>query len=308
MNEENFLMSEEELGLLTDSLFTDEFPNLLDELLESKYSINDLNISPRDATYWDKQGILPIVKGPGMRRKYDIVQSIWIKLIQQMRSLGIGLHTIKSLKENLLEPKIDLSIVDPTTLLTLFGEVKKKYDDTLTVEQLLSELEENGPSLFKSTVIATVIFRKSIHCIVNKDGDYMIYDSHRHQELLSKEKEFAEFVSEPYFCISISQAYRSLINEWSPKPYLKEISLLSETELKILELIRRRDINSLNIRFKDGEPCLLEVDEKNEISIEQRFLDVIAKNGFQKISVSTRNGKIVHFENKILKKLNKRTK
>ena len=308
MNEENFLMSVEEIELLTKSLFTDEFPNLLDELLESKYSINDLKIAPRDATYWDKQGILPVVKGPGMRRKYDIVQSIWIKLIQQMRSLGIGLNTIKTLKENLLEPKIDLSMVDPTTLLNLIGEVKKKYDDSLTPEQLLAEFAENGPSLFKSTVIATVIFRKSIHCIVNKDGDYMIYDSHRHQELLSKEKEFAEFVSEPYFCISISEAYRSLINEWSPKPFLKEISLLSETELKILELIKRKDINSITIRYKEGEPYLLEVDEKNEVSMEQRFLDVIAKNGFQKISVSTRNGKIVHFENKVLKKLSKSTK
>ncbi len=308
MTEENFLMSIEEVQLLTDSLFTDEFPHLIEELLESKYSINDLKIAPRDATYWDKQGILPVVKGPGMRRKYDIVQSIWIKLIQQMRSLGIGLNTIKSLKENLLEPKIDLSMVDQATLLNLFGELKKKYDDSFTADQLLAEFAENGPSLFKSTVVATVIFRKSIHCLVNKHGEYIIYDSHRHQELLSKEKEFAEFISKPYFCISFSEAYRSLINEWSPKPFLKEISLLSETELNILDLIRRKDINSLNIRFKDGEPCLIEVDEKNEISIEQRFLDVIAKNGFQKISVATRNGKIVHFENKIMKKLSKSTK
>ncbi len=308
MNEEKNLMSIEEVKILTDSLLTKEFPHLLNELLESKYSINDLKIAPRDATYWDKQGILPIVKGPGMRRKYDIVQSIWIKLIQQMRSLGIGLNTIKSLKENLLEPKIDLSIVDPTALLNLLGEVKKKYDDSLTAEQLLAELEENGPSLFKSTVLATVIFRKSIHCIVNKDGDYIIYDSHRHQELFSKEKEFAEFISKPYFCISISEAYRSLITEWAPKPFLKEASLLSEIELKILELIRRKNVNSISIRYKEGEPDLLEIEEYNKISIEQRFMDVIAKNGYQKISVTTQNGKIVNFENKIQMKLNKRTK
>lgn len=308
MNEEKFLMSPEEVKILTSSLFTDEFPHLLDELLESKYSINDLKIAPRDATYWDKQGILPIVKGPGMRRKYDIVQSVWIKLIQQMRSLGIALSTIKTLKENLLEPRIDLSMVDEATLLNLFSGIKNKYEDSLTPEQLLIEFKENGPSLFKSTVLATIIFRKSIHCIVNKDGDYILYDSHCHHEILSKEKEFAEFISEPYFSLSIPDAYRSLIIEWSPKPFLKEISLLSETELEILELIRRKDVNSINIRFKDGVPYLLEVDKKNEISMEQRFLDVIAKNGYQKISVSTQNGKIVHFENKIQMKLNKRTK
>ena len=73
-------------------------------------------------------------------------------------------------------------------------------------------------------------------------------------------------------------------------------------------MIRRKDVNSISIRYKDGEPDLLEVEERNEISMEQRFLDVITKNGYQKISVSTQNGKIVHFENKIQMKLNKRTK
>lgn len=307
MNSENNIMSIEEINILTDSILTDEFPNLLDELLVPKYSINDLNIAPRDATYWDKQGILPQVKGPGMRRKYDIIQSVWIKLIQQMRSLGIGLNSIKILKENLLEPKLDLNKFDQEALLHVINQLKSKYDESLSPENLLLEIKENGPSLFKSTVLATIIFRKSFQCIVNKEGDYILYDLQRYQEIITKD-EFAEFISEPYFSISISEAYRSLINEWSPKPYIKMNSLLSETEIKILEYIRRDDVNSINIRFKDGEPYLLEIDEINTVSIEQRFLDVIARNGFQKITINTRNGKIVSYENKVLKKLSSRTK
>jgi sulfur carrier protein ThiS len=89
---------------------------------------------------------------------------------------------------------------------------------------------------------------------------------------------------------------------------MANISILSNTEQEILDYLRKKDINSITIRYKEGEIDLLEIDEKNEISIEQRFLDVIAKNGFQKISVATRNGKIVHFENKIMKKLSKSTK
>lgn len=307
MDSEKNIMNFEEVKILTDSIFTDEFPHLIDELLVPKYSINDLNIAPRDATYWDKQGILPQVKGPGMRRKYDIIQSVWIKLIQQMRSLGIGLNSIKVLKENLLEPKLDLSKLDQEALLHVFNQLKSKCDESLSPEKLLLEMRENGPSVFKSSVLATIIFRKPFQYIVNKEGDYILYDLQRFQEIITKE-EFAEFVSEPHFSISISEAYRSLISEWSPKTYLKNNSLLSETELKILEYIRRDDVNSINIRFKDGEPYLLEIDEINTISIEQRFLDIIARNGFQKITINTRNGKIVNYENKILKKLSSRTK
>jgi hypothetical protein len=91
-----------------------------------------------------------------MRRKYDIVQSIWIKLIQQMRSLGIGLNTIKSLKENLLEPKIDLSMVDPATLLNLFGELKKNSFISAHINQLfvyLKNLEIKDKSILSGMII-----------------------------------------------------------------------------------------------------------------------------------------------------------
>lgn len=93
----NFL-SDEQMEILRNLEYSSEFPLVAESMEKPNYTIADLNISPRDATYWDKQGILPTVKGPGMRRKYDIPQSIWIKLIQQMRSLGIGLTTIKKLK------------------------------------------------------------------------------------------------------------------------------------------------------------------------------------------------------------------
>lgn len=61
-NVEYYSISPEEIQILTDSLFSEEFPNLIEELIDSKYSISNLKITPRDATYWDKQGILPTVK------------------------------------------------------------------------------------------------------------------------------------------------------------------------------------------------------------------------------------------------------
>jgi hypothetical protein len=99
-----------------------------------------------------------------------------------------------------------------------------------------------------------------------------------------------------------------LIKEWSPEPFLSKTSLLTKTELEILDYIRQDNVNSITIRYKDGEPYLIEIDEKYDISMEQRFLDVIVKDGYQKITVKTQAGVIVDFENKILQKLNKGTK
>lgn len=301
-------MSTEEMDLLTDALLSEEFPQLVESMDQARFSINDLKIAPRDATYWDKQEILPKIKGPGLRRKYTLGQSIWIKLIQQMRSLGISLNTIKELKDNLLEPKIDLNELDPQLLKQILSKLSSKLDSEMSPEELISEFNEDGPSIFNSTVFATIVYRKRFHCIVNKDGEYIIYEASKHNEWLTTEEEFAEFVSKPYFCLSFAEAYRSLINEWSPEPFLSKTSLLTKSELEILEYIRQDNVNSITIRYKDGEPYLLEIDEKYNISMEQRFLDVIVKDGYQKITVKTQAGIIVDFENKILKKLNEGTK
>ena len=307
-NVEYYSISPEEIQILTDSLFSEEFPNLIEELIDAKYSISDLKITPRDATYWDKQGILPTVKGSGTRRKYDLTQSVWIKLIQQMRSLGISLKKIKNLNENLLEPKNDITLMDQALLVKIIDQLKAKYDNAITHEQLVNQLKVNQPNLFMTTVLSTIIFRKSMKCIVNMDGEYHVIDASRYAELFKLDKDFQEFVSKPHFSISITRAIQTLISDWVPDKPTSKLQFLSNTEIQILEMLRRNDVDSILIRFANGEPFLLEIEEQSTIRMEQRFLDVIAKNGYQKISVTTQNGKITNFENVILKKLNNSTK
>ena len=307
MTNKNILFDPEELEILKAQLFESEYPDLVNSLTLPKFTISDMCISPRDATYWDKQGVLPKVKGSGTRRKYDLTQSVWLKLVQQMRSLGIGLKTIQEMKEHLLEPKLDLSGLSPEFLDILLKELKKNGINQ-SGEEYINNLKDEGLSVFQNIILVTIIFRKSFHCLINKDSDFLFYDAFRHYEFLNTQPEFEDFVSKPYFSVSFSEAIKVLCSDWLLIKPLKELTFLSKTESKIIEIIRRKDVNSISIRYKDGEPDLLEVEERNEISMEQRFLDVIAKNGYQKISVSTQNGKIVHFENKIQMKLNKRTK
>ena len=153
---------------MKEQLYASEYPKLIDDLTLPKYTISDLKISPRDATYWDKQGVLPTVKGTGTRRKYDLTQSVWLKLVQQMRSLGIGLKTIQGLKEHLLEPKVDLSSLSPKVIELLTTELKKN-GLKLTSEEYIATLLNEGLSVFQNVILATIIFQKSFHCLINNE-------------------------------------------------------------------------------------------------------------------------------------------
>jgi DNA-binding transcriptional MerR regulator len=309
LNEKNkFQLSEDELNFLTNQEYLEEFPNLLNTLNEPKFTIGHLNVTPRDATYWDKQGVLPDIKGIGMRRKYDLVQSVWIKLIQQMRTLGISLKSIKKLKESLLKGEIDIDEWKKEDIERVVKEMSVRLGVNFESEQLLKSISNGPPSFFTSIILYTIIYRKPMYCVVNKEGNCYIYSPRGQHVLAEMHDGFHEFMSQPYYCLSITEAYCRLVQEWAPKPFISELSILSNTELEILEYIRKKDVLSIKIRYKKGEPDLIEIESQNEISMEQRFLDVIARKGYQKISAYAQNGKIVNFENKIQKKLNSRTK
>lgn len=309
LNEKNkFQLSEDELNFLTNQEYLEEFPNLLNTLNEPKFSIGHLNVTPRDATYWDKQGVLPDFKGTGMRRKYDLVQSVWIKLIQQMRTLGINLKSIKKLKESLLNGEIDIDEWKKEDIERVVKEMSVRLGVNFEAEQLLKSISNGPPSFFTSIILYTIIYRKPMYCVVNKEGNCYIYSPRGQHVLAEMHDGFHEFMSQPYYCLSITEAYSTLVKEWAPKPFISELSILSNTELEILEYIRKKDVLSIKIRYKKGEPDLIEIESQNEISMEQRFLDVIVRKGYQKISAYAQNGKIVNFENKIQKKLNSRTK
>lgn len=304
----NNSINDELIEIISSEIFTEEFANLVESMNKPRFTIKQLNIKPRDATYWDKQNILPSLIKPGLQRKYTLTQSIWIKLIEQMRSLGINLEVIKKLKENILQPKIDLPEISPEFLKYFIEKINSKGEIIISEDEILSELKKDQSTFLDKTVFAIIILRAQIHCIANKNGEFYLYDPAEFHKIISNDSVFKDFISKPYFCLSISDAYQSLVKEWSPKPFIEEISILSRTELEILKMIRRKDVNSISIRYKNGDPILVELEEQNKISMEQRFLDIIAKNGYQKISVSTQNGQIVHYQNKIQIKLNKGTK
>lgn len=300
--------NDELIEIISSAIFKEEFGNLVESMNKPRFTINQINIKPRDATYWDKQSIMPTLKKPGTQRKYTLPQSIWIKLIQQMRSLGINLEIIKKFKEKLLKPKIDLTEISLEFVEYFTDKINSNSEIKFSTEEILKQLKKEQSTIFDAIVLATVVFRTQIHCISNKDGEFYMFDPAEFQKIISNDPAFANFISKPHFSLSISEAYQSLVKEWSPKPYFEEISILSDSELEILKKIRRKDVNLISIRYKNGEPDLIEIEEQNIVSMEQRFLDAIAKNGYQKISITVQNGEIVHFQNKIQMKLNKGTK
>lgn len=304
------LLSIEEKKYLKSRNYEKDFPQLEETLTEPRFLISELGVSARDATYWDKQGILPETKGIGARRKYDLVQSIWIKLIQQLRSFGVPISLIKKVKDELLNFNINLTSLFETPkvkeviqAIIEAGGYDGKLEDIINSGNIKNLLKDESIDLFKTIIKSIVIFRKPISILVLKEGQIIPYAPEQHNYKNEFNETIKEALNKPHISLSITTAYSELVQDWSSKPFFEEISLLSTKEIEIFNAIREPNLKSVKIKYSGGEIDLMEVVKNEKISTDKKFLEVISSNGFHTITVKSRNGNIVHYENAQMRKI-----
>lgn len=310
MSNDSGLISKEEYDFLVTGKYEEYLPELEKTLTEPRFTIAELNVTARDATYWDKMGILPELKGKGMRRKYDLYQAVWIKLIQQLRELDVAIKTIKALKEHLFDKTLTLGDVlkNEATIEVLRTTAKEKgyskeLEDLLANGGLDNKTDMEIEGMFESIVKQTVIFRHALSIIILPSGNFFPYTFKKHNILLEQQPELENILNEPHISVSISKAFSDLVTDWSAKPFFNEISLVTEQEKELLKKLRQPDVISAEVIFEGDVIDLIKICKKENVTLAHRFGDVISKNGYHEIVIKTRNGKVIHYQNKILKKL-----
>ena len=303
----NNVLHKDELDYITNSKYEVDYPGLSVALNEPQFTIKDLCVAARDATYWDKKGILPELIGTkSTRRKYNLKQAIWIKLIQQLRSFDVSLNQIKKIKDHLIKagPSIKelLQSEDINRVVELLAQKDgnlEVYKNLLKDPTFLNEMESKHIDMFEISIIYAIIFRRDISYITLIDGECVPYVFDKHEQLKQSLPEFELLMKSPHIVLSISQAYSQLIQEWNEEKWFDKISIVSNDEKKILRLIRDKSTKELTIiKNKDKLDRVIQIKD-NSINAIEEFSNHIVRNGYQTITIKTRQGKPVHFKNEV---------
>jgi DNA-binding transcriptional MerR regulator len=310
MAEKNIFLSERELKYYNEKQYNVDFPRLEKTLMEPRFTITQLGIKARDATYWDKNGILPELKGKGARRKYDLIQGIWLRLIPQMRSLGISIENINRFKKNIFDFEVSVEdLIKSKDFVKKLQTIAKdemsneKLNELINSSQFKAMIENEKLNIFQLCIMYVILFKKRVSLIVNEEGFFTPYSTERHNELIAENPLFIKALDAPHFSVSLNAAYADLIKGWKEEPFFEEITIVSNTEIEILNALKEPNVKSVTIKFTNGEPDLIETVQEEEVDLATRFCDIIAKNGYHTVTVKTRNGNIVKYENRILKKI-----
>lgn len=305
-------LDKEELELLNSPFVNELFQDIDKNLSEPLFTISNFDLNARDASYWDDKGILPQHCGKGKRRKYNLVQGTWIKLIQQLRELGVPTDTIKKLKEKLLEEQATLNDVlkNPKAREVLELQLKKmgQLEAFLEAEkdaELMKNADKPIFSLFGMMVKYCVVFRKPFALMVFPDGSYMPNSLKILRDLNEQYENVDDILNTPHAVVSISKAYQSLVVGWREKSFFSELGIITNQEKEILEVLKEPNLVSVEVRTKDGVLDLLAICREHKLSPAARMSDIISKNGYHHIDIKTRKGNIVSYKNMQMQKLSK---
>lgn len=311
MSEINWI-NKTELDFLLNSEYIEAFPGLLEALNTPRFTINDLGINARDATYWDKKDILPIVQTKNTtRRKYTLKQAVWIKLIQQLRAFDVSLSQIKLYRDCILNESIRANeMMENKQVALIVEELAKKaghleqYKELLRDPEFLKTLEKEKLDVFEMLVLYVIVFKRDISYICYQQGDCIPYCFDKHQHFVENIVNFDYLMKLPHMVLSISQAVSKLIQDWVEKEWFEEVSIVSKEEKEILHLLRENKTKELQIFKANNKPDRVIQVSNNKFEAIEDFANHIIGNGYQKITLNTRQGKVVSFKNEVSLKLN----
>lgn len=278
-----------------------------------RYSLKEIGISNKNVLDWSRAGLFIDEKPAKGRRTYNMIEYVWIKLIEQLRSFGLSIDAIRNVKETLL---MDNGVKELLSSMVLdsypkeleedkaFMELKNYINSQISKEEISEMMTyfDSKEMRMTQTSIAGMIYsafydRLDFHLLVNSTGSLMISEAIPDYT----NSPFDYIMDTPYICIPL----RTILSKFLTKEELKtqkedEQINLSDSERSVIESLRKGNIISLLVKFdKEEQISLIETEEHIDISKTQgKLVDYIMRNNYQEITYKTQNGQITHMRRK----------
>ncbi|MCR9170850.1 MAG: helix-turn-helix domain-containing protein [bacterium] len=287
--------------------------------MDRRYSLDDIGLSSKNIFDWSKQGLLLDPVKPKSRRKYSVVEFVWLKLVIGLREFGLSLDAIRNLRSSLLADisplNINIILNDPE----LREELSKRISEEQlkTVDDVMKELrkdlgEENFneklvslytfEERYQTTLIAMLVFRSFYHreelrLLIDKDGNFIFGN----REAAQMEIDELAIFENPHINFPISSLISSFVQgDVVDYHELESIALLSKKESQVLNLIRSKKLTSLTIRFDDNQQIKL-IEAEEQLDTENaagELTNYLMRNKFQEIVCKSQDGRIISLRRK----------
>ncbi len=297
-------------AMLTEAEFQ-LFAELAEDVLEPRYTAKDFNdrITHRKINGWFNEDLLMVQREKGKWRKFNFIEYCWVQIIDDLRRFEIGFNEIRKIKEKLLcqinwDSLLDIPEYVEEILKLIPQEDREEVRKTMLEKKMM---DEGGGGLESSilyvSVLDCLIKKEQLSLFINEQGDVWPIKLNNISNLWGFE-EIRELMRGHYVCISLTSVISSFIKEYVVKNENFNLQILTDQENEVLNLIRSKNLKSLNVKFDAKSNIeLIESTKVQKVDTAARLVDMIMSNGYQTITLKTDKGKVVYCENTRKQKL-----
>lgn len=272
---------------------------LYEQLHNPVFLLKDVGVLYRTVLHWDQQGLLEHSREESQWRRYDYIQYVWIKIIDDLRTFGVPIPIIQQVKKDILD-KINLKWLFDLLKLHieqaehirndqhkqdlldfLHSEEYEKLDDTLSV------------SILELLIVETLTNKVPVSLVIFSDGSLLPLIENKSIELALSDRE--KLTYQTHVKVSISHILKSFLSETKESFFIPQLNILEENEKKLLEIIHSGEYETITIHFKNKK--MQQIDLSKEQNIKRKIVDIIQDSQYQHITIKTHKGVITKIQN-----------
>ncbi len=277
----------------------DKAVELYSLISEERLKVRDTGVNYRTINHWDDHGLIRFTKNSAEgKRRFSFVDFLWIKIIDELRTFGVGIPVIKKITDEIYEPlpfkELMKNLAENITLLSDFqGEVKKEFVDFLSSGEYLkadfSDLEFNYLHILVTEVISS---QKPIFLVVFKDGEWLPF--FKEKENLYPKDLLHKMDYHSQVRISITDLIFSIITEDSMLPYAEKMNVFDNQEKELIAIIKKGAYKKVHVLFKSKKTPSLEI-IKNKKALQQ-LIGIFRQKEYREFILTTKKDKEIRIK------------
>lgn len=278
--------------------------DLMMEIKKKRFRLSDLSINPRNAVHWESKGLFLNKKPEGTWQLLDLTEATWILIVQKLRDFNFKLELISDLKDNFLNARIEPS--DKSSKDKIKEVIKLLNQENVeSVEKIIQSkafdefIQSMEMSILETILMDIILLRNHYRILFNLDGGYVLvkddFIDHPLQDQIN------EYMTKSHFSLSINEIVAELLVKIDLNLAINSFKMISKEEMQVLSILRTENIESVEIRLDPKSKNIEYINYTETIKIDayKRLNELIMRNGYQELKITTQNGQIARCENKI---------
>ncbi len=284
---------------------------------ESVVPLSLTGVTPRNFYSWKENGLIPYFDSNSDEErkwvKLNVINYLWIKVIQSLRDLGVSYEGINSVKEILFTNSMyEITNPDFERLMKENFDLNEEEIETFRLSQYFfadlfhQALNEGKVSEIELTLLNQIITQilldnSQISLIICKKNNSFIVDLYVYKGRFDFVNKYSSQLRElPHIEVPLNNLLEGFFDEPKSEKYAEIFGLINVKEKKVLDAIRKNDFLELHIKRDSSGELFIETIKDGEITDEKATLirKILGLGDYQEVTLKYRNNKHLYFKNK----------